>query len=190
MIAWSKSYLKGFSELPEIAEKELKKGASGNKETASIIRHMAYQRSRHPAIQKLARDIIHSYGVKSHNYLDECYVIGDFVKNNVRYQKDPKGIEQLTDPLRMVKEILEGRSMGDCDDMSLLICTLIRAAGHQPYIRIVKYKKYLGPYNHIYVVCYENNFGEKKKRLVLDAIVKNKPIGFELKHKFGKEYKV
>lgn len=88
-----------------------------------------------------------------------------------------------------------GYTMGDCDDMSLLIATLLMSVGIRPHFRAVKYNEKSASYNHIYVVVYENNISDTSnpgplKRLVLDAIIKDRPIGFEIKHTSGKEFPV
>jgi hypothetical protein len=132
-------------------------------------------------------NIIQDANLPSHHYLDECKAIGEYVRRYVRYIKDPHGMEQLTDPVLLVKMIQEGRAMGDCDDISLLIATLILAIGHQPYFRFVKYKKKHGPFNHIYIIVHENNLGQKKQRFVLDGIVKHKPLGYEVSHVYGED---
>ena len=176
--------------LPQTKDSKLPNGANGNYKTVSIMKNIARTRSTHPLIRRLALNIIQDANLPSHHYLDECKAIGEYVRKFVRYQKDPQGTEQLTDPVLLVKMIQEGRAMGDCDDISLLIATLILSAGHNCSFRIVKYKKILGPYNHIYVVVRENNLGKKKERFVLDGIVKHKPLGYEVNLKFGKDIRV
>jgi hypothetical protein len=178
---------KRLGNLPQSKETTLKSGANGNKQTVSIMQNIARQRSKHQLIRRLAENILLDAKIPSHHYLDECMAIGEFVRRHVRYVKDPQGMEQLSDPVLMVKMIQEGRAVGDCDDISLLIATLLLSVGHHCFFRIVKYKKFFGPYNHIYVVTYQNNLGTKKERLVLDGIVKHKPLGFEVPHKTGKE---
>jgi len=67
---------------------------------------------------------------------------------------------------------------------------LLLSVGCQPYFRTVRYQGNFGPYNHIYVVVYEGNYHSPKNRVVLDAILKDKPIGSELPHASGDEHKV
>ena len=47
-----------------------------------------------------------------------------------------------------------------------------------------------GNYNHIYVVVYERNPYKEIQRVVLDCILKDKPIGTEVPHASGKEFEV
>ena len=124
----------------------------------------------------------------SQNYVDEALAIGRFVQKKVRYVRDIEGIEQLHDPLTMIDQIKKGNSQGDCDDMSLLIATLLLSIGHQPFFTIVRYHP--GPWAHIYVTVYEKNWGKERVRLVLDGILKRDPIGTEVKYFEKKEIKV
>jgi len=153
---------------------------------------VARRRAGHPAIRELAKNIYLQHRIESMHYFDEAKAIGEYVQRKVRYVRDATGIEQLHDPVMMIEQIIEGRAQGDCDDMALLIATLLLSTGHQPKFRAVRYNSiaFWKPYNHIYVVSYEHNPGEKNKRLPIDAIVKKKAIGFEVPHKSGKEFAV
>lgn len=154
------------------------------------MKKVARVRSGHPLLRKLALNILQEYQVASHHFVDEALAIGDYVKNRVRYVRDPENIEYLTDPVDMVKNIQNGTAQGDCDDMALLAATLLLTVGHQPLFRAVRYEQPLGNYNHIYVVDYEKNPYGKKQRIVLDCILKDKPIGSEVGHQNGEEYAI
>lgn len=154
------------------------------------MKKVARQRAGHPLIRRLATSILNYYEVPSQHYADEAMAIGDYVKEKVRYVRDPDGIEYLQDPVDLVEHIKQGQASGDCDDMSLLIATLLLSVGHVPSFRAVRYRDYAGHYNHIYVVDYEKNWGGPRQRIVLDAIMKDRPIGFEVPHQSGDEYLV
>lgn len=154
------------------------------------MKKSARLRAGDPLIRKLATNILQEYQIQSHFFLDEALAIGDYVKNNVRYVRDPENIEYLQDPLKMVNDLSTGSSQGDCDDMALLTATLLLSVGHLPYFRAVRYDQALGNFNHIYVVVYERNPGGPEMRVVLDCILKQKPIGTEVNHINGEEYAV
>ena len=154
------------------------------------MKKVARLRSGDPLLRKLALNILAQYGVKSHHFVDEALAIGDYVRSRVRYVRDPDGIEYLQDPIDMVKHIQSNTAQGDCDDMSLLTATLLLAIGHQPLFRAVRYEQPLGNFNHIYVVVYEKNPYGKEERIVLDCILKDRPIGSEVRHMNGEEYAV
>lgn len=141
-------------------------------------------------MREFALQILRNAGISSHDYGREALAIGDFVKRNVTYRRDPEGTEHLIDPLLMIQDIQQGRAEGDCDDMSLLIATLLISIGCQPYFRTVRYEGRFGSFNHVYVVVYDRNGKSKSQRIVLDAIIKDKPIGFEIGHASGQEHAV
>jgi hypothetical protein len=151
---------------------------------------IAKNRSRHPLLRELALRILESANVASQNYVDEALAIGRFVQKKVRYVRDIRGVETLIDPLTLIDQLRRGQAQGDCDDMSLLIASLLLAIGHQPYFRIVKYRPEVHGFSHIYVVDYDRNHGGKRTRVVLDAIMKRNPIGYEVPHSSGREIKV
>ena len=179
-----------IGELPEHNEESIRGGVGGNYDTVKVMKRVARERAGHPLVRQLAAQIVMSRGIPSMHYLDESKVIGEYVWSKVRYLRDPLEHEYLQDPLKMITDIQNGRAQGDCDDMALLVATLLLSIGHRPLFRVVRYKGYLGPYNHIYVVDYETNPGEKSKRIVLDAIVKARPIGFEVPHVSGEELEI
>lgn len=165
-------------------------GKRGNIQTIEIMKKVARQRAGHPKIRALALKILNDCGVPSQDHLSEAICIGNFVKENVRYVRDPDNIELLTDPLTLIDQIARNSAQGDCDDMSLLIATLLLTVGCQPYFRAVRYKSDSGHFNHIYVVVYEKDWGHKRNRVVLDAILKRNVIGSEVPHQSGEEFLV
>jgi hypothetical protein len=189
--------LTNLGNLPDVENKKLSNGFQGNIQTVEIMKKMAREGSRHPLVRRLATNIVHFYMKDpSHQYLNSARAIGDFVQKHVTYTKDTSGVETLHTPdmmIRMMEQV--GYATGDCDDMALLIASLLLSIGINPSFRCVKYRKDSPSYNHIYVVAYESNVDDtlkaaKKERLVLDAIVKDRPIGFEVPHSGGDEFPV
>lgn len=177
--------------LPKIKDMNIGSGLKGNLQTINFMKKVARDRMSDPMIRKLALNILHDYRVPSMSYVDEALAIGDYIKNKVRYVRDPDGIEYLQDPKDLVKHIQQGIAQGDCDDMALLAATLLLSIGHQPFFRAVRYYEPVGNYNHIYVVVYEKNHGPgRKQRVVLDCILKDKPIGTEINHNTGEEFSI
>lgn len=174
--------------LSKITKKPLAHGARGNYKTVDYMKKIARKVNGHPEVRQLAENILNYYNTKSMYYFDEALAIGDYVKKFVKYVRDPQGIEMLTDPITMIDKLKRDEAYGDCDDMSLLIAALLLSLGHSPRFAIVKYDKNAKSYQHIYVVTYEKNYGDKKpRRLVLDAIAKKYPIGWEVPSQFKKE---
>jgi hypothetical protein len=188
--------LNNLGNLPDQEIKKLGPGILGNLDTVEVMKKMAREYSRHDLVKRLATNILHYNKIPSHHYLDEARAIGQFVQKHIRYVKDPVGTESLQAPdmmIRMMKDA--GYAMGDCDDMALLIAALLMSVGIKPVFRAVKYSENSPSYNHIYVIVYENNISSSDKpgpikRIVLDAIIKDKPIGSEMPHSSGKDFPV
>jgi hypothetical protein len=161
--------------------KNIPDGEQGNLATISIMSSVARKKSTDPLVRQLAIKILNESDTKSHNHLDEAIAIGEWVKNNIRYMKDPHGTELLQDPILMIEKCEKGECRGDCDDMSLLVATLLISIGIQPFFKIVRWTKKDGNYNHIYIVVKEGNYKEPKREFVIDPIIKDRPIGFENK---------
>lgn len=177
--------------LPNSQMMSLPDGLNGNLATIQFMSKIAKEKAHHPKVREFATKILHAYKVNSHNYKDECLAIGDFVKNRVRYVRDPRDAEMLQDPVMLIDKLEnQGMASGDCDDMSLLIATLLLSIGCDPYFRAVRYKTDSGNFNHIYVVAYDQNYPNPRERIVLDAILKDRPIGSEIRHTSGQEFQV
>jgi hypothetical protein len=173
--------------LPSVSLGKLKAGIFGNLQTVEYIKKLAHANKGQPPVRRMAEDIIMHYQVRDHFYLDEARAIGDFVKQNIRYIKDPDGIEMLRCPMMMINEIrTKGASLGDCDDMALLVCTLLLSIGIRPQLKVVKYSEQSKSFNHIYVIVEESNHFSRPEQLVIDAIIKHEPIGYEVPHSLGK----
>lgn len=169
---------------------KLPKGVKANEDTVKIMCKITSKCASHKSVRQLARYILNQANTKSHHHLDEAVAIGAFVQRHVRYMKDPYKGELLQTPDLMIKNIKDGSCRGDCDDMALLTACLLFSIGIEPIFRTVRYKNNSGPYNHIYVVCYEANYKQPKQRIALDCIIKDRPMGMELPHASGREWKV
>lgn len=178
------------SNTPETKEYKLGNGLKGNLDTVQFMIKVARERSRHPLVRELALRILECYKVESNDYINEALAIGDWVKKKTRYCRDINGVETIHDPITMIDMIKRGQAHFDCDDQSLLTATLLLSIGHQPYFRVIRYSNQFSGYQHIYTVVYEKNHNTRKKRIVLDTILKRKPLGYENRHVAGREFKV
>jgi hypothetical protein len=155
-------------------------GERGNLATVEFMKKIARERAGHPSVRQMGINILNEARTKSHNHADEAKAVGRWVQQNILYMKDPDGIETLTDPVLLIEKAVKGEARGDCDDMALLIATLLISIGIRPYFKIVRWKKTSGNYNHIYVRVKEGNYKEAPKWIALDAIVKDQEMGYEL----------
>lgn len=176
--------------IPQVNNKQISDGFFGNISTLKEMSKVARLRAGHPVIRELAKRIVLYENIPSHYHLNEAVALGRFVQEKVKYLRDAYGIEQLHDPLYLVEQIEHGIAQADCDDQALLLATLLLSVGIKPYFRAIRYNDTTGPYNHVYVVVYEANGFSPRKRLPIDTIIKDKPIGYELPQKSGREYAV
>ena len=196
IISSKKAPLNNLDKLPDVETSSVGNGISANKKTIEIMTKLARDGSRHPLVRRLATNIVTHSNIPSHHYLDEARAIGAWVQKHCRYVRDIQGVETLHSPdmmIRMMKDA--GYMAADCDDMGLLTASLLLSIGIKPRFRAVRYRNDSTNFQHIYVVVYENNVAETlspgpMKRLVIDCIVKDKPIGFEVPHVYGEEFSV
>lgn len=83
----------------------------------TVLRNIATGRGRDPRMATLAVQIVRKSGAKPRQYKDQAAAILKWVQDNVYYVNEPG--ERLQDPLYTLKA-----GYGDCDDLSLLLCSL------------------------------------------------------------------
>lgn len=99
-------------------------GVSGTAYTIQRMRDMAFKGSVHPDVIDAARIVIRDVGHK--DYYGEAEAIFNWVKSNIRYVRDPNGVEMIQAPWVTLK-----KGAGDCDDLSTLINSLLASIGMQ-----------------------------------------------------------
>jgi transglutaminase-like putative cysteine protease len=77
-----------------------------------------------PTVIQMAGQIVRYLPQK--DYAGEVEAIHAFVRDRVRYTRDPYGVELLRKPV----ETLAAR-VGDCDCKTILVCALLGAIGHR-----------------------------------------------------------
>ena len=102
-------------------------GFSGTKETVRRMHRLAEQGKTDLTVQKVADLIIRQSGAAPRDYWKKAQALYSFIKNYVRFERDPFGVEMLQEPLVTLK-----RKAGDCDDHGILVGALFSAIGY-PY---------------------------------------------------------
>jgi len=107
---------------------------------------------------------------------ETCSNIWNWTRENIQYKKDETNIEQLRRPARIIVD-----GFGDCDCMTILICSLLREIGIENASKTTAYpqkdkngnykKDFSGnyisdDYSHIYAIAYN----EKGKQIVIDTV--------------------
>ncbi len=106
---------------------------------------------------------------KARDFKCEIARIWEFVVLNVRYTADIDDADLYQD----LRTILATRS-GDCDDMTIVFCALLRSVGFECAARVISLQG--NSWDHIYPLVKNPRSGEW---YALDATEDNKPLGWE-----------
>lgn len=127
-----------------------------------------------PYVRHWAEKILTMYSVPANDKFGEVNAIYDFVRNKVRYTRDPYGLEYIQTPPLLLQMIERNETpYGDCDDYSVLSLSLLKSIGFPVALKIVSYKKN-GVYSHVYGLV-----NIKGKWIPFDAIKQDKFLGWE-----------
>lgn len=94
------------------------------------------------AIRQLAANLVNDLPPKA--YAAEVERLFNYVKNNIRYTRDVYEVETLQTPDKTLEF-----GYGDCDDMVLLLATLLLAIGHP--VRFVAMGMEPGRFSHVFL---------------------------------------
>ena len=121
--------------------------------TVTKMKGIIEQSSKNTYVREWAKEIVGR--VEVNNKKSEAQAIFNFVRDSVRYTRDPLGFEYLQTPpvlledIRLYREGKGERPAGDCDDVTLLSLSLLKSIGFETAIKVVSFvpsKKY----GHVY----------------------------------------
>jgi len=145
--------------------KQIPFGDAGTDATVKEMEKMIRDGVKDPLIRETAIGIVR--GLPGKDYLGEIFRIYNWVKQNVRFTRDPVSLELLQSAMRTLKE-----KVGDCDDYTVLLSTLLQALGHATRIKTIATRA--GEYHHVYPeVKYRDEW------IPLDATQKQASLGWE-----------
>lgn len=99
------------------------------RQTAIQLLQLAENETQSAKILYTARLIVRE--LRPHDPVSEANACLWFVRQNIRYQHDPEGIEVVFGPSELLKMIDQyGRFSEDCEAQSTLLYSLLRAIGH------------------------------------------------------------
>lgn len=166
----------------------LPSGEAGTDKTVSVMAQAAM--SRYGAgsikIRELAMRIVNDAGAPEKDQLAEVEAIHGWTVNHLRYVRDPLWYEMVTYPETLAFESADG----DCDDHSVLEAALLGALGIPT--RFVVFAFNGSPtWQHVALQAMIRDFKTKQPKWIsLDPIVKDKPVGFEVKHTAKRLYTI
>jgi hypothetical protein len=117
---------------PQIVTASNPAGFLGTQRTLGHIKRHIQEGASDFYVRQKAIDILLARGIKAKDYLGEIRALFEWVQGNVRYTKDPLRVEVIHSARRM----LELRA-GDCDDMTVLLGSMLQAIGHPVRLIIV-----------------------------------------------------
>lgn len=154
-----------------------------------IIAGIVGDGAKSPRIRQLAAKILRDTGVfgdmANPDYeWKELNAIFNWVKNNISYSGDVRCIDSYHTPERIID-----LGIGDCDDFTILIDSLLSSIGWRTGARIVS-DSVDKPFHHIYALAvYPKNAPIEKAKLVpLDATIKSFKVGDEVPYAKKKDF--
>lgn len=119
----------------------LPRGEAGIAETLRLMAVNVLASQQVPSLIHLASTI--TANVRSKDWRAEAAAVQNWVRQNIRYTRDPAALELIQSP-RITLE----RKQGDCDDHSQLVAVLLSCLGHE--VRFVAVGPAPGRYGHVY----------------------------------------
>lgn len=130
--------LDGISDLyPQPIFKTISYGVQGLEMTMELIRETVLKHAE--SLKPLAETF------RGKSTLKTAENIWNFIKTNIRYEKDRPGYEEVRTPARFIAD-----GFGDCDDMSVFAASVLLALGLKPFFYVVAFNGNAHP-GHIYV---------------------------------------
>jgi transglutaminase-like putative cysteine protease len=145
----------------------LPSGRAGTAETLKVMKRLAREGAKDPGVIQVASQLV--AGLPQYDRVGEISALHAFVRDSIRYTNDPIDVELVRTP----RAILE-MEVGDCDDKSVLLSSLLRCIGrHSRFVAIQM--QGLGGYSHVYVETPLGSLPNGRARWV--ALETIKPVG-------------
>lgn len=112
-------------------------GRAGLDAKVRKIRGLVEAAKRDPAFRERAAAIVAT--VPQRDQVGEITAVFDFVRDGVRYLRDPwapEGLELFTAPAQLLRDVDRGTAAGDCDDHVILASALLETIGYRTRYRI------------------------------------------------------
>lgn len=106
------------------------------------MRSITRQAKKRLPVIELARSLVGH--LPSKDWAAEVETLHAFVRDEIRYIKDPRGVETVATP-----EWTLAYGQGDCDDKSVLLASMLEAIGHPTRFVAIGFSPF--SYNHVFV---------------------------------------
>ena len=101
---------------------EIPAGVEGTRATLAVMRKLVREAKILPVIRNLAVIII--AGLPHKAYAEQAAAVQRWVRSNVQYVRDVRGVETITPPAYLVRT-----RAGDCDDQATFVASLLESIG-------------------------------------------------------------
>jgi hypothetical protein len=99
-------------------------GDPGVAQTIRQMRRLIHQGKQNPRVHELAAQILRKASVPAYDWEGEARAIYEAVRRNLRFTRDVDGNETLHAAADIIR-----LGIGDCDDHTVLICSLLKTIG-------------------------------------------------------------
>jgi len=121
---------------------QMPRGNAGTAKTLKIMRALVHQAVVSVQMQEFAYRVVQN--VAGHNFAGEIRQCFYYVRDGITYRRDPKGVELVKHPKHTIRQ-----GVGDCDDKSILLATLLTILGRE--VAFVVSSKDGRNWDHVYV---------------------------------------
>ena len=122
------------------------RGIPGTLHTARLIASMIREGARDFWVRQCAISIFRACGARAKDRRAEAAGLFHWVRRHIRYTRDPVRLETLHTPRRLLVV-----RAGDCDDMTILLGSMLLATGHPVRLALVGFRSDRPhAYSHIY----------------------------------------
>lgn len=121
---------------------EIPNGAAGIAATLDAMRRAAQRGKLNPTVRQKASEIIARVPEKA--WGAQIAALHAFVRDRIMYIRDPVNVETVREAERV---LIDG--VGDCDDKSVLLASMLEATGHPARFMAVGFEP--GKFSHVYV---------------------------------------
>lgn len=98
-------------------------GVAGTLATLKAMSRYIRSFKTNPEIRQFVMTVLR--GIPGKRWYAEIHRLFSWVQSNITYRMDVNGVETLHDPIAII-----GQEWGDCDDMCILLATMLESAGY------------------------------------------------------------
>ena len=117
-------------------------GKEGIRQTLLLMAQIVRRYKANPVVLQKAREL--TSGLRQKDYYAEIRALHEFVRDQIRYVKDPVGVETIATPDQTLRI-----GQGDCDDKSVLVASMLESLGHDCRFVAVGFSP--GEFTHVLV---------------------------------------